>query len=187
VSKKKEDEIPMYSGKALEIRFPDIIMEDEKGRKFKKQLHFITFPDWIHEIYIGDKVYKVLGKDLQIAMPISMGGAIFPIIELKEQYYHGVVLNEEHPIGYPGDITEIKKYSFKRLVKKNVDYWVVEEIKYDPEDSNPELSSKELSKWEKNDLINYIIHLQDNFTEIKIKYDEALENLHAYQDQDEDE
>jgi hypothetical protein len=163
---------PIFSGKAINVRFPDLIIINEKGHREKKVLWFVTFPDWIHEVYLTDKIYKVLGKDLQIGMPITLNGEIFPIIDIKEQYFHGIIFNDEHPIGYPGDIENLKKYSFKRIVKKNVDYWMIEEIK----NNSYSLSKKELNFFTKEDLLKYTLELQD-------EYKKTTENLKILQEE----
>ena len=174
---KKEKKAPLtFTCKASEIRFPDICLVDEKGKKERKIVKFLTFPNWIHDVYLVDKIYKVLGKDLQIGMPISICGEIFPIIEIKDIYYHGIIREENHPIGYPGDTTNLKKYSFKRVVKKNIDNWVIEEIK----NTNTDLyflDKENLNSLSKEDLIKHILNLQKSYDLIKNEYNISLNNL----------
>lgn len=171
----KKENLPFFSGKAIEVRFPDMVFVDEHGKKVKKQIKFITYPDWIHDIYIMDIVYKVLGEDLQIGMPLSMGGALFPIIDINEHYYHGIIKTEEHPIGYMGDTTNLKKYTFKRIIKKGVDYWVVEEVKNIFSSSS--FSKEDLVSFEKDQLIKHYLKLQDSFQKISLELTNLKENL----------
>jgi hypothetical protein len=128
--KKKLDEYPFFAGKALLVRFPDMIVTQPTGRQEKQRIEFVTFPQWVHNVYLRDKIYKVLGQDLQVGMPISLGGEIFPIVEITEQLYCGMTIPENHPIGHiEEDIDKIPKYKFKRVVKNGEDFWVVEEEK----------------------------------------------------------
>jgi hypothetical protein len=125
--KKKPGEYPFFSGKAILVRFPDMIVETPTGRQ-KQRIEFTTFPQWVHNVHLRDKVYKVLGQDLQVGMPISLGGEIFPIVELNEQLYCGITIPESHPIGHiEENIATIPKYNFKRVVKNGEDFWIVEE------------------------------------------------------------
>jgi hypothetical protein len=177
LAKKKVENLPFFSGKAYEIRFPDIETINN-GKREIIHVRFITFPSWVHEIYIDDKTYKVLGEELQIGMPVSFGGQIWPIIEIKEQAYHGVIRIEKHPIGHIEDISNLTKYSFKRKVKKDIDYWVVEEKEKSPFDI-PKFSKADLQKWDIEKLINQLLYTQNLAFSIEKEYIKALANIEA--------
>jgi hypothetical protein len=171
-----EEKEEIFSGKALEVRFPDMTMLDEKGNEYLEQIKFLTFPNWIHNVLINNKVYQVLGKDLQIGMPVAMGGALFPIISIDEQLCQGKIIRERHPIGYPGDPKRVAKYSFKRIIKDEVDYWVVEEEKKLFTGFN-KYSEEKLLTLDKEDLIKYTLSLQKYTEGIEQKLKNSLQNI----------
>ena len=114
----------IFTGEALDLRFPDY--EDEK-----KKLHQIwikTFPDWGHSVYLEDKLYNILGKDLQVGMAFLMNGTLFPIIDIKKILYHGLMIQEPR-LGVPCDPSKLKKYNIKRIVdQEGFNRWEIEEI-----------------------------------------------------------
>jgi hypothetical protein len=59
---KKEDKKPklppVFTGNAIEVRLPDVQVNNKVH-----QWYIVTYPDWVHCVYIEDKMYNVLGND----------------------------------------------------------------------------------------------------------------------------
>jgi hypothetical protein len=105
-------EEPIFSGNAISIRFPD--MEDQEGHAVRFET--VTFPDWVHSIYINDKIHKVLGRDLEIGMPFMISGNYVPITDINKEYlFHGL-MRPRHKVGNFCDPSEITRMKYKRLL-----------------------------------------------------------------------
>lgn len=118
----EEEQRDIFTGTAISIRFPDFIDEKKKNHQF----NVITFPEWAHDVYLGDnRKYTVLGKDLQIGMAFNINGILFPIVDITEQLYHGEK-KQNFKIGYACNIDDIKNYNFTRTVnQQGVNEWKV--------------------------------------------------------------
>jgi hypothetical protein len=123
---KKSKLPPVFTGEAIEIRLPDITVNNRT-----QQLKIVTFPDWLHKVYVDDKMYDVLGKDLEIGMAFPFEGIYVPIIDIdKKVLYHGMQM--PNPLGLPCNPSEVKRKKFKRSFKKNgTQFWEISNIEDD--------------------------------------------------------
>jgi hypothetical protein len=104
---------PVFTGEAIEIRFPDINLNG-KTQEFR----VITFPDWIHRVYVDDQMYDVLGEDLEVGMAFPYEGIFIIITDLDKKYlYHGLQVSNR--IGNPCDPKEYIRRKFKRTFKED--------------------------------------------------------------------
>jgi hypothetical protein len=117
----EDDGPPIYTGNAIVVTFPDAVRvsggQPEPWRT-------ITFPHFIHNVYVKDGVHNVWGSDLEIGMCFLIGGQYVPIINLdKEQLYHGMY-EQELMLGGPApdDAFPHVKY-VKRLKEDGTQYW----------------------------------------------------------------
>jgi hypothetical protein len=122
---KKSKLPPIFTGEAIEIRFPDVIVNNKK-----QEFNIITFPDWAHKVYVDDQIHEVLGKDLEIGMAFTIDGMFIPIIDInKSVLYHGMQI-QNLKIGEPCDSSSIERKKFKRCFKEDgTQYWEISTIK----------------------------------------------------------
>jgi hypothetical protein len=117
---------PVFTGEAVEIRFPDVVINNKP-----KEVSVVTFPDWVHKVYVDDQIYEVLGKDLEIGMAFPIDGGFVPIIDVnKHLLYHGMQL--KNMIGDPCDPASITRFKFKRTFKEDgTQGWEISPLKGD--------------------------------------------------------
>jgi hypothetical protein len=126
MGQKKEDKKkplpPVFTGEAVCITFPDLQLPDKSRHPFR----VTTFPHWIHSVYVGDQVYEVLGKDLEIGMAFMIDGHYLQIIDLDKRYlYHGMEI-QMPKLGQPCNPRDYPTYKFVRVFDKdNVQRWEV--------------------------------------------------------------
>jgi hypothetical protein len=114
---------PIFTGEAIEITFNHFLPNEKV-----QQLKVVTFPDWAHEVYVDDKIYKVLGKDLEIGMAFTYEGIYIPIVQIDKQFlYHGLQL--QNNLGFPCEPSKIQRKKFKRQFKEDgTQYWEISTI-----------------------------------------------------------
>lgn len=141
-------ERPFFTGKAINLRFPNIVEDLPNGKQRIHKVEFITFPDWVHNVFLENNEYKIIGRDLQIGMPIFLNGQLFPIIAITEQYFHGQIDFKDHPMSHIEDLSDYPKYSFKRVLKGEEDFWVIQNLDQKTLQNDNLLSENQIDKLE---------------------------------------
>jgi len=106
---------PIFTGKALSIRFPDIDVPTPDGKIRRQPVYVTTFPHWIFRVHLNDDVFEIKGEDLQVGMPLEFNGQYLFITGIEKIDYHGMEIPTA-PIARPPKTTDnLQKYSFKRI------------------------------------------------------------------------
>lgn len=172
------NDLPFYNGEVLTITLPPIKARTEKGYEYHP-LSYISFPEWVHDVEINNNVYQVLGKDLIVGMPIVVNGELFPIVSIRKHIFIGTIIPQNHPLGYKDpDFEYLPKYSFKRVVTKTKDRWIVKPL--NPKSWETKVTERDKSfflNFDKDTLVDYCYQYNNMACEILKELREAQNSL----------
>jgi len=111
---------PVFTGNAIRVTFiVDQIEQGPDGQPMptKASMEVITFPHWVHTVFIDGKDLQVYGRDLLESMMIKIDNSYIAISSIdKEVLYRGIE-TQTVPIGHPQVENEIiKNWDFKRVL-----------------------------------------------------------------------
>jgi len=106
---------PIFTGKALSIRFPDVEVMQPNGKLKLQEVRVTNFPHWIFKVNINNQVYDLKGSELQNGMFVEFKEKLLMICEINEIDYHGMEIPSIPLARPPLKTDEDSNIKFERL------------------------------------------------------------------------